>query len=235
MASRKKSSQTETLKETKNVKITAPVVSLEVEEDEHEGDEDDTFDFSDDEAEADEANGSLSLDEKKKQFGEVFTPVELVNEILDQLPIELWSNPTKTWLDNSCGEGAFLIQIKRRLMEGLKEWEPDEAKREKHILENQIYGVELQEDNWQRCRINLGLTPTGNDGNIVCSDGLTYNYTFQKNGKGGYVMGDSTHEEFFEQTPTVTSEKSADSKSSAKKEKKEKKVEQTVDTSSMFS
>ena len=28
----------------------------------------------------------LSLEEKKKQFGEVFTPVELVNEILDQLP-----------------------------------------------------------------------------------------------------------------------------------------------------
>lgn len=138
----------------------------------------------------------LSKDEKKKQFGEVFTPPELVNEILDQLPTDVWSDPTKTWLDNSCGAGAFLIEVKRRLMEGLADWEPDPIKREAHILNKQIYGVELQADNWRTCRQNLGLTPTGNDGNIVCADGLTYNYSFEKTDTG-YRLSDNTFEDLF--------------------------------------
>jgi type I restriction-modification system DNA methylase subunit len=140
---------------------------------------------------------TLSKDEKKKQFGEVFTPPELVNEILDQLPPEIWRDPAKTWLDNSCGAGAFLIQVKQRLMVGLAEWEPDAEKREQHILHNQIYGVELQADNWQSCRQRLGLTPTGNDGNIVCTDGLTYSYSFVKDDQGGYKLDDSTFEDLF--------------------------------------
>lgn len=140
---------------------------------------------------------SLSKEEKKKQFGEVFTPPELVNQMLDQLPKEIWSDPTKTWLDNSCGEGAFLLQVKRRLMEGLAEWEPDPVKREQHILNNQIFGVELQTDNWQRCRQLLGLTPTGNDGNIVNTDALAYDYSFRKDHKGGYVTAGNTFDELF--------------------------------------
>lgn len=139
---------------------------------------------------------TLSKDEKKKQFGEVFTPPALVNEILDELPDEIWVDPDKTWLDNSCGAGAFLTEVKRRLMEGLAEWEPDAQKREAHILTKQIYGVELQADNWRTCRLNLGLTATGNDGNIVCADGLTYNYTFEKT-ESGYRMSDNTFEDLF--------------------------------------
>ena len=144
-----------------------------------------------------ESHLSLSKEEKKKQFGEVFTPPELVNEILDQLPSEIWNDHTKTWLDNSCGEGVFLVEVKRRLMKGLEGWQPNEALRERHILDNQIYGVELQRDNWIRCRENLGLTPTGNDGNIVCADGLAYNYAFLKDDKGGYVIADNTFDSLF--------------------------------------
>ena len=144
-----------------------------------------------------EEDVTLSKEEKKKQFGEVFTPPELVNEILDQLPPEIWSDPNKTWLDNSCGAGAFLNLVKQRLMTGLAEWEPDAAKREQHILHNQIYGVELQSDNWRACRQLLGLTPTGNDGNIVCADGLTYSYSFLKDDQGGYKLEDTTFEDLF--------------------------------------
>lgn len=139
----------------------------------------------------------LSKDEKKKQFGEVFTPPELVNEILDQLPEDVWTDPSKTWLDNSCGQGAFLVAIKQRLMISLESWQPDPQLREKHILENMIYGVELQQDNWKECRIKLGLTPEGNDGNIVCTDALAYDYTFQKNDQGGYKLSGSTFEDLF--------------------------------------
>lgn len=141
---------------------------------------------------------TLSKQDKQKQFGEVFTPVELVDEILDKLPKVVWSNPNKTWLDNSCGDGAFLVQVKHRLMEGLREWEPDDKKREFHILDKMIYGVELQRDNWTKCRVNLGLTPTGNDGNIVNTNALEYNYSFLKDDKGGYVLTDSTFDSIFE-------------------------------------
>lgn len=140
----------------------------------------------------------LSKEQKQKQFGEVFTPPELVNEILDQLPSAIWQDPNKTWLDNSCGEGVFLMEVKRRLMDGLQDWEPDSLKREQHILNNQIYGVELQTDNWIKCRTNLGLSPQGNDGNIVNTDALAYNYTFVKDHKGGYKLSDNTFEDMFE-------------------------------------
>lgn len=149
-------------------------------------------------SDADQDIETLSKEEKKKQFGEVFTPPALVNEILDQLPADIWGDPNKTWLDNSCGEGAFLIEVKRRLMLGLAAWQPDPVLREQHILSKQIYGVELQRDNWMRCRENLGLTPTGNDGNIVCANGLEYNYTFLKDDKGGYVVTDNTFDSLFQ-------------------------------------
>ena len=146
----------------------------------------------------DQISSDLTKEQKKNQFGEVLTPRELVNEILDQLPQEIWSDPTKTWLDNSCGEGAFLVQVKQRLMQGLVEWQPDPQLREQHILYNQIYGVELQTDNWSKCRLALGLSATGNDGNIVCADGLTYTYSFEKDDQGGYKLTDTTFEDLFE-------------------------------------
>jgi type I restriction-modification system DNA methylase subunit len=130
----------------------------------------------------------ITQEQKQKEFGEVFTPPALVVEILDRLPLELWSDENKTWLDNSCGDGAFLVQVKARLMTGLAEKIPNDGERERHILEHQIYGVELQADNWEACRRNLGLTPTGNDGNIVCADALRYDYKFRKDPNGGYIV-----------------------------------------------
>ena len=38
---------------------------------------------------------------RRKQTAEDFTPPELVNEMLDKLPVEVFSDPSKTFLDNS--------------------------------------------------------------------------------------------------------------------------------------
>jgi type I restriction-modification system DNA methylase subunit len=131
----------------------------------------------------------LSKQEKRKNHGEVFTPEPLVKEMLDKLDPSVFEDPSKTFIDNSCGHGVFLMEIKERLMEGLKEVFPDPIQREKHILENQIFGVEIQEDNWRQCRLNLGLSETGNDGNIVCADALEYDYSFEKDlVNGRYVI-----------------------------------------------
>jgi hypothetical protein len=124
--------------------------------------------------------------ERIKKTGEVFTPTELVNEILDKLPPEIWYDPTKTFLDPTCGDGQFLVEVKKRLMVTLAEKIPDTKEREGHILDKMIYGVDLMKDNVMACRYRLGLPVTGNKGNIVRADGLLYDYEFTKIGNGYY-------------------------------------------------
>ena len=46
-----------------------------------------------------------------KATGEVFTPTPLVQEILDQLDPVLFTDPAKTFIDPSCGDGQFLSEV----------------------------------------------------------------------------------------------------------------------------
>jgi 16S rRNA G966 N2-methylase RsmD len=48
--------------------------------------------------------------------GEVFTPIELVYNILDKIPDKVWRNPNATFLDPCMGKGTFLLEIVRRLV-----------------------------------------------------------------------------------------------------------------------
>jgi hypothetical protein len=84
---------------------------------------------------------------EKKKYGEVMTPLELVEDMLNTLPKDVWSNPNLKWLDPANGTGPFPIIVIYKLMNGLKEWQPDEEKRYKHIVENMIYTCELQDRN----------------------------------------------------------------------------------------
>lgn len=84
---------------------------------------------------------------EKKKFGEVMTPLELVKEMLATLPEEVWSNPNLKWLDPANGSGPYPLMVVYKLMNGLKEWEPNEERRYKHIVENMIYVCELQPKN----------------------------------------------------------------------------------------
>jgi hypothetical protein len=89
---------------------------------------------------------------EKKQFGEVYTPMKLVNEMLDKLPIEVWKNKDLKWLDPCVGMGNFQIAVYLRLMEGLKEVIKDVKERKKHILENMLYMSELNKKNVFICK-----------------------------------------------------------------------------------
>jgi hypothetical protein len=84
---------------------------------------------------------------EKKKFGEVFTPMNLVNEMLDKLPKEVWTNKNLKWLDPCVGMGNFMIGVYLKLMEGLKKEIPDDKKRKKHILEKMLYMCELNKKN----------------------------------------------------------------------------------------
>ena len=76
---------------------------------------------------------------------EVFTPPTVVNQMLDMLPAELWSNPNTTFLDPVSKTGVFLREIAKRLMEGLKEQIPDVQERANHIFTKQLYGIAITE------------------------------------------------------------------------------------------
>jgi hypothetical protein len=111
--------------------------------------------------------------EKRKDNDEVFTPPFLIEEMLDKLPKTVWKDPTKTWLDPCAGLGNFSVLILKRLMKGLKTWQPDEELRKKHILENMLYHVEMNPESVEK--LQRVLNPEGKYKlNIKCSDFLTF-------------------------------------------------------------
>ena len=115
-----------------------------------------------------------------KNTAEIFTPQPLVIEMLDNLENEspeLFINPDKTFIDNSCGDGEFLGEIVIRKME-----------RSGCSLEKALsttYGIDIMEDNIKECKKRLaGPNPTPEileilNKNIICADGLTYDYLFE--------------------------------------------------------
>ena len=108
-----------------------------------------------------------------KSTGEVFTPTPLVQELLDQLPPDLFTDPTKTFLDNSCGDGQFLSEVLIRKLENGIDFE---------TALSTIYGVDLMQDNVKLCqdRLLCGQEHLRSivERNIVCADALTYDYLF---------------------------------------------------------
>lgn len=125
-----------------------------------------------------------------KATGEVFTPTPLVQEILDQLPQDLFTDPTETFLDNSCGDGQFLGEILIRKVENGIPFE--------QALQT-IYGVDIMPDNVAECRQRLlcGRQDLYHivRRNIVCHDALTYDYSFNGTDKNQKEL---TWENFFE-------------------------------------
>ena len=89
---------------------------------------------------------------EKKTFGEVFTPIDLINKMLNKLPKEVWKNKNLKWLDPSVGMGNFMVVIYLRLMEGLTDIIVDEKERKKHILENMLFMCELNKKNVFVCK-----------------------------------------------------------------------------------
>ena len=110
---------------------------------------------------------------RTKTTGEVFTPTPLVQEILNQIPIEQFQDPSKTFLDPSCGDGQFLSEVLIKKMENGSTFEQ---------ALSTIYGVDIMPDNVALCKDRLlcGQEHLRHivDKNIVCADALQYDYSF---------------------------------------------------------
>ena len=112
-----------------------------------------------------------------KSTGEVFTPTEIVREMLEQIPSNQFQEPSKTFLDNSCGDGQFLGEVLIRKMENGSSF--------KEALST-IYGTDLMIDNVDLCRERLlcGQEHLRHivEKNIQCRDGLKFGYNFEPRG-----------------------------------------------------
>jgi len=99
--------------------------------------------------------------------GEVFTPLELCNSMIDEIPLEKLKNPDSKFLDPTAGNGNFLVALKTKLLN---------YHTEDHILNNMLYAVELMEDNHKEMCERLGVSVTHS--HYVCHDALAYDYSF---------------------------------------------------------
>ena len=106
---------------------------------------------------------------EKNKYGEVFTPMKLIEDMMDKLPKSVWKNPELKWLDPANGIGNFPMVIFIRLNDGLKDIDgyKDENIRKKHIIKNMLYMIELNEKN-----VDISREIFGNDANIYCGSFL---------------------------------------------------------------
>lgn len=89
---------------------------------------------------------------EKRHYGEVFTPFDLINKLLDHIPKSIMNNPDSIFLDPSAGIGGFLLILYKRLMTTLQDNIPDEKQRREHIVSKMLIAAELTKDNveWMR-------------------------------------------------------------------------------------
>ena len=101
---------------------------------------------------------------------EVFTPPKIVNEMLDLLPANLWTDKNVKFLDPVSKTGIFLREIAKRLLKGLEKQIPDKQKRVNHILTNQLYGIAITELTSLMSRRSLYCSKNANGKYSVCTE-----------------------------------------------------------------
>lgn len=99
--------------------------------------------------------------------GEVFTPLELCNLMVNRISLDVLKDPESTFIDPSAGNGNFLIALKNRL----KEYHSEE-----YIKDNMLYAIEFMDDNHKEMCERLGV-PIDHP-HYICADALEYDYSF---------------------------------------------------------
>jgi len=126
---------------------------------------------------------------ERHKYGEVFTPMSLVNEMFDTLPAAVWNDKDLKWLDPANGMGNFPIGAFLRLFYGFRTKDgkyigitaegdgdynpgltkviPDEELRRKHIVKDMLYMVELNSKNIAISRNLFKKLAPGVEPNII--------------------------------------------------------------------
>ena len=106
-------------------------------------------------------------DERIAETQEVFTPAELCESMVSEIPKHLLKDPSSTFIDNSAGCGNFIVALINKL---------SEYHDRQHVIDNMVYAVELMEDNHKEMCDRVGV-PLDHP-HYVCHDALTYDYSF---------------------------------------------------------
>lgn len=101
-------------------------------------------------------------------YGIIYTPNNLVNNILDLIPEKHFKDPKLKWLDIGAGNGAFSLNIFNRLNNNLSN--------KQHIIENMLYMVEIYPDHIKELK-NL----FSKEANIINQDFLALDTTKENN------------------------------------------------------
>lgn len=94
-------------------------------------------------------NSLIKSKERKRDYGEVYTPKWLVKDMCDTIPPEVWNDLTATFLEPACGNGNFLAEILERKLKLCR----DERDGLKAL--NAIFGIDIQQDNVDECKERL--------------------------------------------------------------------------------
>jgi type I restriction enzyme M protein len=104
-------------------------------------------------------------------FGQYFTPREIVKFIVDVLPI---TNDSLV-LDTSCGSGGFLLHALDKVRTHAGEYfKPGTAKHYQHwhdFAQHNLYGIEINEQIARTAKMNMIIHDDGHT-NVVAADGL---------------------------------------------------------------
>ena len=117
--------------------------------------------------------------ERIKKNGEVFTPKNLVEQLISKIDDSKWKDPNATFLEPCCGNGQIVIgMLEKRIASGVK---PVQALKT-------LFGVELMQDNVDICKDRIRDVLRSNkvkitekineiiDHNFVCSDFFKWDF-----------------------------------------------------------
>lgn len=110
------------------------------------------------------------LKEDRNNYGIIYTPQPLVNQILNLIPNTCFQDKNNKWLDIGAGTGNFTIELFNRLTNNLKSNFKDMKECENFIIKNMIYMVEIYEEH-----IRILESKFTNNANIINKDFLTIN------------------------------------------------------------
>lgn len=128
-------------------------------------------------------------------FGQYFTPREIVKFVVDVLPIE---HDSKV-LDTSCGSGGFLLYALNKVRNNATELYPNYLKDVRQhdrwfaywhdFAKNNLYGIEISEQISRAAKMNMIIHDDGHT-NVITSDGLLSDETIiSKTNNQGFHYG----------------------------------------------
>lgn len=106
-------------------------------------------------------------DDRIDDTGEVFTPMELCQQMVQEIPEHILKNPNSTFLDNSAGSGNFLVTLRDELVK---------YHDVEHVVNHMLYAVELMEDNHAELCKRVGVSV--DHPHYVCANAMLYDYGF---------------------------------------------------------